>query len=105
MPYVRDDRETPLCGPDGLDMHLIWVSGEAKYFCGQVRTGQISLKWFNKFEISRNGAVLPPRIARAPLTKTRTDRWRDGIVHPDCCNFRPQRSHILTLIDRTCVIA
>jgi hypothetical protein len=33
IPNVRDDRDTPLQGErDGLDMHLIWVRREAKYF-------------------------------------------------------------------------
>jgi len=31
-PAFRDVRNAPLSGRDGLDMHLIWVSGEAKYF-------------------------------------------------------------------------
>src|SRR5258708_26288199 len=32
-PNVRDDRETPLYqAGTGKDMHLIWVSGEGKYF-------------------------------------------------------------------------
>jgi hypothetical protein len=29
-------------------MDLIWVGGEAKYFCGQDWTGSISLIRFNK---------------------------------------------------------
>src|SRR6266853_5183675 len=34
LPNVRDDRETPLYrARTGKDMHLIWVGGEAKYFC------------------------------------------------------------------------
>src|SRR6267378_5442224 len=31
-PAFRDVRNAPLSGRDGLDMHLIWVSGEAIYF-------------------------------------------------------------------------
>jgi len=31
-PAFRDVRNAPLSGRDGLDMHLIWVGGEAKYF-------------------------------------------------------------------------
>jgi hypothetical protein len=26
-------RNAPLSGRDGLDMHLIWATREAKYFC------------------------------------------------------------------------
>jgi hypothetical protein len=34
QPYVRDDRETPLCvGRDGRDEEVIWVKSEPKYFC------------------------------------------------------------------------
>jgi len=36
----------PSVGQDGLDMHLIWVSGEAKYFC---KRGWIS--HFGKHEV------------------------------------------------------
>src|SRR3979490_1358341 len=33
VPYVRDDRETPLCvGRDGRVLKLIWVRREAEYF-------------------------------------------------------------------------
>jgi len=33
-PYVRDDRETPLCvGRDGFALFLFLPDGEAKYFC------------------------------------------------------------------------
>jgi hypothetical protein len=33
-PYVRDDRETPLCvGRDGSDIEVIWVGRESEYFC------------------------------------------------------------------------
>jgi hypothetical protein len=35
-PYVRDDRETPLReGGTAIDIDLIWVRREAKYFCGR----------------------------------------------------------------------
>ena len=34
QPYVRDDRETPLCvGRDGERYGVIWVEREQKYFC------------------------------------------------------------------------
>jgi len=52
LPNVRDDRETPLyrAGTSG-DMHLIWVSGEGKYFCKRGWTGH-----FGKHEV-----ILPDR--------------------------------------------
>ena len=34
LPYVRDDRETPLCvGRDTNDIEVIWVGSEPEYFC------------------------------------------------------------------------
>jgi|ERR1700722_15380466 hypothetical protein len=34
VPYVRDDRETPLrVGRDDERCEVIWVKGESKYFC------------------------------------------------------------------------
>ena len=34
LPYVRDDRETPLCvGRDGNDVEVICAKCERKYFC------------------------------------------------------------------------
>jgi hypothetical protein len=34
QPYVRDDRETPLCvGRDANDSEVIWVEWEWRYFC------------------------------------------------------------------------
>jgi len=40
LPYVRDDRETPLCvGRDANDIEVIWVKRECKYFCGEDSTG------------------------------------------------------------------
>jgi hypothetical protein len=33
-PYVRDDRDTPLCvGRDARDVEVIWVKREREYFC------------------------------------------------------------------------
>jgi hypothetical protein len=33
-PYLRDDRETPLCaGRDDENMQVSWVKSEAEYFC------------------------------------------------------------------------
>ena len=40
VPYVRDDRETPLCvGRDGGVLELIWVGGEVEYFSRRGWTG------------------------------------------------------------------
>jgi hypothetical protein len=48
-PYVRDDRETPLCvGRDASDVEVIWVKREREYFCEQDWTGSIRLIRFNK---------------------------------------------------------
>jgi hypothetical protein len=38
---------------DAIDMELIWVGGEAKYFCEEIWTGQITLNAFKKFVFSR----------------------------------------------------
>jgi hypothetical protein len=40
-------------GRDGEDKELIWVSGEAEYFLNEDWTGQIRLKWFDKFGCTR----------------------------------------------------
>jgi hypothetical protein len=46
-PRVRDDRDTPLVWDEtSRDMHLIWVSGEGKYFCKRGWTGH-----FGKHEV------------------------------------------------------
>jgi hypothetical protein len=48
-PYVRDDRETPLCaGRDANDIKVIWVRSESEYFCEADWTGSIRLIQFNK---------------------------------------------------------
>ena len=48
-PYVRDDRETPLCaGRDASDVEVIWVKRELEYFYEEDWTGSISLNQFNK---------------------------------------------------------
>ena len=40
LPYVRDDRETPLCvGRDASDVEVIWVKREPEYFCEGGWTG------------------------------------------------------------------
>ena len=41
-------------------MDLIWVGGEAKYFCGQDWTGSISLIRFNKSGCAGRPANLVP---------------------------------------------
>jgi hypothetical protein len=49
LPYVRDDRETPLCvGRDAKDIKVIWVESEWEYFCEEDWTTQIRLISFNK---------------------------------------------------------
>jgi hypothetical protein len=55
--HVRDDRETPLVW-DGIRgiKELIWVSSEAEYFLSEGWTGQIKLKWFDKFGCARTAA-------------------------------------------------
>jgi hypothetical protein len=53
VPYVRDDRETPLCGTGWGDIEVIWVSQEWKSFCGQGWTAQITLIRFNKSPCAR----------------------------------------------------
>ena len=49
-PHVRDDRETPLVW-DGMarDKPVIWGASEAEYFSRDDWTGQIRLKWREKF--------------------------------------------------------
>jgi hypothetical protein len=32
QPRVRDNRDTPLCGVDVMDIKVIWVLGEGEYF-------------------------------------------------------------------------
>jgi hypothetical protein len=40
LPYVRDDRETPLCvGRDTNDVEVIWLKRKPKYFCEGGWTG------------------------------------------------------------------
>jgi hypothetical protein len=48
QPRVRDDRDTPLCGVDVIDIDVIWGKREAEYFCKRDWTGQITLIRFNK---------------------------------------------------------
>jgi hypothetical protein len=43
-PAFRDVRNAPLSGRDGLDMHLIWVGGEAKYFLFQGLTPFLKIR-------------------------------------------------------------
>jgi hypothetical protein len=50
LPYVRDDRETPLCvGRDANDVEVIWVKREQRYFCEGGWTTQISLRLKENF--------------------------------------------------------
>src|SRR5437870_5557805 len=53
-PNVRDDGQRPSSsGRDGGFVGLIWVGGEADYFCNRDWTGQIRLKLFGKIVPSR----------------------------------------------------
>src|SRR3984893_17733519 len=57
QPYVRDDRETPLCvGRDGERYGVIWVRREGKCFCEEDWTGSIRWKRFNKLRCARRAA-------------------------------------------------
>ena len=51
--HVRDDGQRPSCR-DGMAqvVRVIWVCGEAVYFCGRDWTGQITLKSLEKIEFS-----------------------------------------------------
>ena len=54
VPYVRDDRETPLCvGRDGQSSRGDWGVRKPKYFGKQDWTGSISLIRLNKFAVAR----------------------------------------------------
>jgi hypothetical protein len=45
LPYVRDDRETPLCvGRDDKRYEVIWVKREWNYFCEKDWTSSIRMK-------------------------------------------------------------
>src|SRR5580704_10565018 len=52
--HVRDDRETPLVW-DGMARYkpVIWVGWKQEYFSRDDWTGQISLKWREKFDCAR----------------------------------------------------
>ena len=53
-PNVRDDGQRPSSsGRDGGFVGLIWVGGEADYFCNRDWTGQIRLKLLGKIVPSR----------------------------------------------------
>jgi hypothetical protein len=59
MPYVRDDRETPLCGRGTVRIsELIWVGREQKYFC---KGG-----WTDKLP---NTTDLPVGLITTPVTR------------------------------------
>src|SRR6266446_627154 len=63
VPNVRDDRETPLCGPGRFGYASDLGQAETEIFS---QTGldraKIRLNRFNKFTISRNGGVLAPAL-------------------------------------------
>jgi hypothetical protein len=66
-PRVRDDRDTPLEW-DGMagDMPVIWVKREARYFCGQDWTGQISLNRLRKIDFGRTSITRLKRRVGQP---------------------------------------
>jgi hypothetical protein len=52
--HVRDDRETPLVwGGMAGNKPVIWVGWKQEYFCSDNWTGQIRLKWREKFGCAR----------------------------------------------------
>jgi hypothetical protein len=54
---VRDDRDTPLEWSETVvDIEVIWVGRERKYFCKWDWTGQIRLKRFNKLVFQKTVA-------------------------------------------------
>jgi hypothetical protein len=73
-PNVRDDRDTPLLW-DGMArvLRVIWVCGEAKYFCPAIWTGQITLIRLTKLVSRRTRFRGPPdRTNQAASRKTIT---------------------------------
>src|SRR5665213_2036060 len=63
QPYVRDDRETPLCaGRDAIDIEVIWVKRESEYFSERDWTTQISLRLKENYF----SAVIPGRAKHEP---------------------------------------
>ncbi|MEH2535608.1 hypothetical protein V1277_005093 [Bradyrhizobium sp. AZCC 1588] len=53
-PHVRDDGQRPSCRDGTAEfVSVIWVCGEAEYFCGHDWTGQITLKLLWKIDYSR----------------------------------------------------
>jgi hypothetical protein len=81
IPNVRDDRETPLLwARDRVKIRLIWVSEKAKYFGGEVWTGEISLKWLAKIAFWRG----PFR----QLFKHAANLEKENIQRETCTNFK-----------------
>ena len=69
LPYVRDDRETPLCvGRDGEDEEVICLGSEPKYFCERGWTGVsvIARRAVNSGYIGPLGAEFLQRLCRPP---------------------------------------
>jgi len=68
-PRVRDDRDTPLEWDEtAVDIEVIWVKREGKYFCKSDWTTQITLIRLNNLTCARtrhspNGAVKKIRTA------------------------------------------
>src|SRR5207344_2200549 len=79
----RDDREPPLLsGETGGFKSLIWPTAKAEYFFRQDWTGQISLKWFGKFDFARRrlmAGICASRMADYAFGSIRLTRrsWYD----------------------------
>jgi hypothetical protein len=79
MPYVRDDRETPLCvGRDEKDVEVIWVKREPEYFCRRGWTGFFDLPAGQTDGLAvRDVAVV---IARSEATTKSTLNAKAGLL-------------------------
>jgi hypothetical protein len=80
-PYVRDDRETPLCvGGMAADIEVIWVRRERKYFCEKDWTTQIRLKLKVNFSSARMTSTgYPGGLAQSVIRhwcRLAKERWR-----------------------------
>src|ERR1700678_1065466 len=79
-PYVRDDRETPLCvGGMAADIEVIWVRRERKYFCEKDWTTQIRLKLKVNFSSARMTSTgYPGGLAQSAIRhwcRLAKERW------------------------------
>ena len=95
-PYVRDDRETPLCR-DGMAriMNLIWVSGEAENFLRWDWTGRIALNRLNKSRFKNFGpwSKVPANDGATQARTSRLMNWPRSLLptsHPSLTIHRPR---------------